>query len=145
MAWEHALQPPTGRCLIIAGRSKQIGPGLVVTTFRDVTDERAQARLRDRLLVEAQAANKLKDEFLATVTHEIRTPINAVVGWTHLLLNRRIAVAGVGQRVDVGVAAGPAVGRPGLEILSLEILSLEVLSLEILRFATAISGQSSCF
>jgi len=91
VAWEHELQTPTGRCLIIAGRSKQIGPGLVVTTFRDVTDERAQARLRDRLLAEAQAANKLKDEFLATVTHEIRTPINAVVGWTHLLLNRRVA------------------------------------------------------
>ena len=75
---------------MLAGRSKQIGPSLVVTTFRDVTDERAQARLRDRLLAEAQAANKLKDEFVATVTHEMRTPLNAVVGWTNLLLNRRV-------------------------------------------------------
>ena len=90
VSWEHELQTPTGNCLVLAGRSKQIGPSLVVTTFRDVTDERAQARLRDRLLAEAQAANKLKDEFLATVSHEMRTPLNAVVGWTNLLLNRRV-------------------------------------------------------
>ena len=31
-------------------------------------------------------ANKAKDEFLSTISHEIRTPINAVLGISHLLL-----------------------------------------------------------
>src|ERR1043166_5518969 len=33
----------------------------------------------------AEAANRLKDDFLATLSHELRTPINAVLGWVHLM------------------------------------------------------------
>ena len=56
-----------------------------VVILRDVTEERAREKLRERLLEEAQAANLRRDEFLAAVSHEMRTPLNAVVGWTHLL------------------------------------------------------------
>lgn len=34
---------------------------------------------------EAESANRMKDEFLATVSHELRNPLNAILGWTHLL------------------------------------------------------------
>lgn len=47
---------------------------------------------RERLLereqaarAEAEAANRTKDEFLATVSHELRNPLNAMMGWIHLL------------------------------------------------------------
>ena len=36
-------------------------------------------------LEEAEAASRTKDEFLATVSHELRNPLNAIVGWIHLL------------------------------------------------------------
>src|SRR5260221_824069 len=36
-------------------------------------------------LQEAEAANRMKEEFLATVSHELRNPLNAIVGWVHLL------------------------------------------------------------
>ena len=38
---------------------------------------------------EAERANRLKDEFLATLSHELRTPIHAVLGWTAVLSNER--------------------------------------------------------
>jgi PAS domain S-box-containing protein len=33
----------------------------------------------------AEAANRIQDEFLATVSHELRNPLNAIIGWVHLL------------------------------------------------------------
>jgi signal transduction histidine kinase len=38
-----------------------------------------------RAVEEAQKANRLKDEFLATLSHELRTPMNSILGWIKLL------------------------------------------------------------
>ncbi|WP_226587873.1 ATP-binding response regulator [Microseira wollei] len=39
---------------------------------------------------EAQEANRMKDEFLAVLSHELRTPINAILGWAQLLRTRQL-------------------------------------------------------
>jgi PAS domain S-box-containing protein len=39
---------------------------------------------------EAQAANRIKDEFLAVVSHELRSPLNPILGWAKLLRNRQL-------------------------------------------------------
>jgi PAS domain S-box-containing protein len=38
-----------------------------------------------RLYGAAQSANRAKDEFLATLSHELRTPMTAVLGWARML------------------------------------------------------------
>ena len=38
-----------------------------------------------RLYSAAQSANRAKDEFLATLSHELRTPMTSVLGWSRML------------------------------------------------------------
>jgi len=40
---------------------------------------------------EAEAANRLKDEFVSIVSHDLRTPLNAMLGWTALLQKGTLA------------------------------------------------------
>ena len=58
--------------------------GGAVAYFQDITDRRAQQEERTRLLEEAQAANAAKTEFLRTVSHELRQPLNAIGGLLQL-------------------------------------------------------------
>lgn len=34
---------------------------------------------------EAEIANRLRDEFMATVSHELKTPLNSILGWARML------------------------------------------------------------
>src|SRR5256885_2344204 len=38
----------------------------------------------------AESANQMKDEFLATLSHEVRTPLNSVLGWARLLASGKL-------------------------------------------------------
>ncbi|HEX6088070.1 MAG TPA: response regulator, partial [Thermoanaerobaculia bacterium] len=58
-----------------------------VITFRDVTEKRAAALAAEaeRRYREAEAQNRAKDNFLATLSHELRTPMTSILGWVQFL------------------------------------------------------------
>ncbi|AFZ29362.1 multi-sensor hybrid histidine kinase [Gloeocapsa sp. PCC 7428] len=44
---------------------------------------------RAQLYAQAQEANRTKDQFLAVLSHELRSPLNPILGWSKLLLTRK--------------------------------------------------------
>ena len=63
----------------------------------DITDRRRADLERNELLQRessarraAEDAARLKDQFLATLSHELRTPMSAVLGWLHLLRSGKL-------------------------------------------------------
>ncbi|MBW4441448.1 MAG: response regulator [Plectolyngbya sp. WJT66-NPBG17] len=47
-------------------------------------------RREQRAREQAEAANRVKDEFLAVLSHELRTPLNPILGWTKLLQKQQL-------------------------------------------------------
>ncbi|HLG22005.1 MAG TPA: PAS domain S-box protein, partial [Candidatus Manganitrophaceae bacterium] len=54
-----------------------------------------------RKTIEAEEASRLKSQFLSNVSHEFRTPLNAIIGYTSLLLDKRYGPVGESQAVPL--------------------------------------------
>lgn len=54
----------------------------------------------ERLYRQAQEASQLKEEFLATVSHELRNPLNAILGWSRMLRLGQVAEDGVTKALE---------------------------------------------
>ncbi|UKO98246.1 hybrid sensor histidine kinase/response regulator [Nostoc sp. UHCC 0870] len=66
--------------------------------MKAVCDQIAIAMERTQLITSLQqqteqltAANRMKDEFLAILSHELRSPLNAILGWSQLLRTRQLS------------------------------------------------------
>ena len=76
--WETLLTPvigQTGRVSYLFGQS------------RDISDAKQMQRNISKLRKEADNANNMKAAFLANISHEMRTPVNGILGAVDVLLN----------------------------------------------------------
>ncbi|WP_331373061.1 hybrid sensor histidine kinase/response regulator [Sinorhizobium chiapasense] len=58
---------------------------------RDVTEETRAAREREEARRRAEEASRAKSRLLATVSHEVRTPLSGILGMSHLLSQTRLS------------------------------------------------------
>lgn len=91
-------------------------PLAVVNTFTDITiakctdvqppEERYRSiasllQHEQQARREAEEASRIKDEFLAIVSHELRSPLNAMLGWVKLLRKQSLNEATTAKALEV--------------------------------------------
>jgi PAS domain S-box-containing protein len=75
-------------------RSDDASSGGSVLVLRLAFEERERARLNaetEAARADAEAANRMKDDFLRMVSHELRAPLNAILGWADVMLRKNDA------------------------------------------------------
>ncbi|MEY4430042.1 MAG: hypothetical protein RLZZ182_2731, partial [Pseudomonadota bacterium] len=91
---------------------------------RDISD-RLQAEAEREALMQAEASHAAKTEFLSRMSHNMRTPLNAVMGFAHLLLQGPEAVNLPGQRKKMEI-----IHQAGQQLLGLVNQALQLAQLE---------------
>ncbi|MDB4941184.1 MAG: hypothetical protein JWP97_718 [Labilithrix sp.] len=126
-----------GRAFVQDGHAVRIiGTLLDITARKTVEKERAallereqQARAEaENAVARAEEASRAKDEFLATVSHELRNPLNAILGWSRVLL-------------EDGDRLAPARRRKGLEVIARNTKAQVQLVEDILEVSRIVSGK----
>ncbi|MEO8073289.1 MAG: PAS domain S-box protein, partial [Acidobacteriota bacterium] len=137
-------------------------PSRLVATSRDITYRREAEREREKLLKNEQAArkdaeiaNRMRDEFLATVSHELRAPLNSILGWGKLLEKGNLDEATTGKAINTIVRNAESQnrliedlldvsriisGKLRLEVMTIKPINLVESALETVRPAAEAKG-----
>ena len=80
---------------------------VIQCNVRDIGERKRSEEECTRLLesavaarAEADAANGLKDEFLALLSHELRTPLTSVLGWSKMLIDGKLDEAASNRALE---------------------------------------------
>jgi signal transduction histidine kinase len=106
----------TTQWIALRGRATNDGNNhrTLILTSRNISAEKTTAASQTaeatavlenerRLRAEAQAANRGKDQFLSVFSHELRSPLNAILGWNRILMLKRPddpEVASITDRIE---------------------------------------------
>jgi PAS domain S-box-containing protein len=72
-----------------------------VLIFRDVTQRRRLEEEREIAARTAEEANRTKDEFLAMLSHELRNPLSAILGWTVFLKSGKMPLENTAHALEI--------------------------------------------
>jgi len=81
---------------------------MLLLSIEDITDRKQYEIERSQLLTQeqsarqqAETANQAKDEFLSNLSHELRNPLNSMLGWTKLLSTRTLDETAEARALEV--------------------------------------------
>jgi PAS domain S-box-containing protein len=99
------IRQRSGRRLWICENARAVRDGLgrlvcYEGTVRDITDQFEAERALRIALRQAETAGRMKAAFLAAMSHELKTPLNAVLGFSEIIRDQMLGPAGVPAYAD---------------------------------------------
>lgn len=67
------------------------GPGMLVSVWRDVTSHRKLLEDLNEIRAETERADRAKEIFFSSMNHEVRTPMNGIIGMLELALDGQMS------------------------------------------------------
>jgi len=92
----QAIYSPDGKALRFVGVILDITERKRYDEERDLLLAREQSARRD-----AESANEAKDQFLAIVSHELRSPLNTIIGWTRMINAKKVDAEMAAKAINV--------------------------------------------
>ena len=117
---------------IVAHQSRPLPDGATLISFADVTDtRRLEGALADREVALAET-ERLKREFVGSVSYELRTPLTTILGYSELL-EREAEDIGARRRGHIGAIrlAATQLGRSINDVLAMAEIDAGEMTLEV--------------
>jgi signal transduction histidine kinase/ActR/RegA family two-component response regulator len=96
-----------------------------------ILSEHSRGRQLEETLARLQAANQAKDEFLAMLSHELRAPLNTMVGWASMLREGKLDAAATATAVETIERSAKAQKRLVNDLLDVSRIVANKLSLDV--------------
>jgi two-component system, chemotaxis family, CheB/CheR fusion protein len=107
---EHSFEK-IGRKNLLLNALKIIAIGdtpRILLSIEDITESKQFEAERSRLLTleqsarqAAETANRAKDDFLSNLSHELRNPLTAIIGWVQLIQSHKIDSVRIDRGLEV--------------------------------------------
>ncbi len=88
-------------------------------TLTLLAEQCAIALRNARLIEELQRSNRLKDDFLANLSHEVRTPLTGIVGWAEVLLDSHGRDADIRRALEAILGQADTLSRMLADLIDL--------------------------
>lgn len=113
------------------------GDSLILLVIEDITQQKQFEAERIHLLEQeqsartaAETANRAKDEFLSILSHELRNPLNSLLGWSRLLLHKKLDEAKTEQALSSIERAAQAQNLLIMDLLDVSRISSGTMRLD---------------
>lgn len=133
---ELSLLDADERAIPMEWRLSAHSEGVTMAQVIDISAHRSEQRTQQISIdrerdarTNAEQLNRMKDEFIAVLSHELRSPLNAMMGWTHVLLRQ-----GGGEQLMRGLRAIERNGQAQARLIA-DLLDMSRLNVGKMRLA----------